>query len=292
MTTTWKTGPACFVAVLLALPAPAVNRTVKPEDYSIISQRNPFGLVDPPPPPPVKEPEKPPVEVEPPPNVELTGIFHHALKAKTYALFLIQERNKPDKRSYMWSVDEGDDGIKVLSIDQDEAKVKLSVRGQETTITFSAPKQAPGLPGVPGVPPAVGMPAVPTAAAGGIQQFGGDAQTGQFRGGRSTRTAVGGAIPIPQQGAAGANPTLRPIPGRQLRTAPLGANSSRIINNQPSLTVREQEALIELQREADILTGQGQFTPPLPPTSLTRPEILQEIVVDPLQSQVPALPNQ
>ncbi|HAV65617.1 MAG TPA: hypothetical protein DCY13_24985 [Verrucomicrobiales bacterium] len=286
MKTTVQPVLVCLGLGLLVSSALAVNRTVKPEDYAVISQRNPFGLVDPPPVIVPKEPEKK-VEVEPPPNVELTGIFHNALKDKTYALFLVQEKGKAEKRSFMWSINEGDDGIKVVAIDQEEARVKLNVRGQESTITFAAPKQSPVAAGVPPVPnaPAPNRPTIQPNAQTGIQQFGTEARTG-LRGGRSTVSAVGGALPVQTPGAAPGN-SLQAIPMRSLRAAPQAPTQA----DAPQLSVREQEALIEINRAALQVTGQSQFFPPPPPTSLTTPQDLKMILVEPGQGGAPPVPT-
>ncbi len=271
-------------ALLFTLTAPAVTPPEKAAEYAVIGNRNPFGLVDPPP-PPVKVEEVVKKEAEPPPNVELTGLFHNSRKGKTVAMFLVEKKKGDKKESFMWSVGEGDEGMKVLAINEVEKTVRLKVQNLESTITFSEKKAA-----APVAAPAVGGPRVPgqpgqptrnprTAAMTEpeVQQIESMRRAGLGRS-ASTMSAVGGALPT-RSAAAQAN-ALTPVSPRTLRVP--GATTSQ--GNQPdvqTLTPREQEVLIEVNREVLRQTGQINIMPPLPPTSLTTPEDRAVIIAPP-----------
>ena len=279
-------------AVLLVLPAPlsAVTPGAKTTEYAVIADRNPFGLVDPPPPVKPEDPSKKAAELEPPPNVELTGFFRDSRRGKTFALFLVEgkEKGAATKKSFMWAANEGDDGLKVLTIDEKEEKVKLSVRGVESTITFSKPKAvAPGLPGA-GMPGrgAPGQPAVPAMGnlgrdAGGVRTAENAPQGGSFGRSGSNKLAVGGGrpvqLPTAQMNQAGG---LQSIPPRTLRV-PGNANQPSANQAQPELTPREQEVLIEVNRAVLQQKNEEHLFPPLPPTSLTTETDRARIIVQP-----------
>lgn len=263
------------------------NSGVKAADYKVIIDRNPFGLVDPPPIKPV-EPPKIIVETVPPPEVELTGMFRDSRKSRTYALFLVQEKGKPEKKSYMLAEGERQEGLQVISIDDKEAKVKIAVQGVESTITFSE-KKTPAMPA--GRMPTPGAPTttvnnlqqvpVPQVQPGGVQQFNTSRQGGQFSRSAGGVTAVAGGMQPSAQ--PGADNNLQAIPTRPVRGQ--------------SMTRQEQEVIIELNRE--ILKQQRQqnpnqapVMPPLPPTSLTLPEDYQRIVVPPSPGGGPPVPGQ
>lgn len=268
------------------LPVDGVNRSVKPSDYSAIEKRNPFGLVDRPK-PQVIVPKVEPVEVEPPPNVELTGMFHDSLKNKTYALFLVQPKGETKKRSYMLSVGENQDGLKVEEIDRKSSNVKINLKGLQSTITYSEKKVAtapktplPQRPGSRAKPrqisrrPPSSRQGLQTLSQPGARQSSISGKQGTFSGsGRSANVVAGGMSPSGGQGGAG----LRSIPTRQMRT-------------QQPMSRQEQEVLIEAQREVNKIQqqqspGAVSIMPPLPPTRYTTPEDRQRIVV-------PAVPRE
>jgi hypothetical protein len=271
---------------LMACAVSAVPPAPKSGDYSVIVTRNPFGLVDPPPPAPPKVDPPKPVEAEPPPNVELTGFWRNSQKGKTVALFLVEPKKGEKKVSYMWAEGEGDGGMKVLAINEAEETVKFSLRGVESTITFSKPQPvaapvavAPGR-GAPGTPgrlqpgaPSIGAAAVAPAQA--VQQFE-SARPGRFGRTGSTTSAVGGAASY--QNATGQPGGLQSVPVRNLRVP---GNTTQGDQQTPALTPREQEVLIEVNREVLKQTGQINIMPPLPPTSLTTDEDLRRIVAPP-----------
>jgi len=270
-------------AVLTASPAaPGVTPPARMTEYSVIIDRNPFGLVDPPPPTPAVEPPVKKVEADPPPNVDLTGFFRNARRGKTVALFLVEnkEGGTAKKQSYMWAEGEGDNGMKVLAINEAEETVRLSVRGVESTITFSKPKPAAAPAGlqIPGRPntrtpviPTAGNPTFNPAPNTAPQQF---ESSGRTRFGRTTTSssAVGGAVPTQVPGDS-AN-LLQGIPPRNMRAV---GNSGQ--TRMEALTPREQAVLIEVNREVLKQSGQLNIMPPLPPTSLTTPEDRARITV-------------
>jgi hypothetical protein len=283
-------GAAVMAASIAAF---AITPTTKVGEYSVINDRNPFGLVDPPPPKTDEKP-KPPKEETPPPNVQLTGFFRNARSGKTVALFLVEKKKGEPKESYMWAVDEGDDGMKVLAINRDEKTVKLSVRGVESTITFSKPSPvatptAPVLP-IPGRPNQriPNIPAAPNGAApAGPRQFE-NMRAGSFGRSRTSSAAVGGAMPNRLSGVQ-AN-ALQAIPSRNLRTVGGEAQTGAQTTPQQSLTPQEQAVLIELNRE--VIKQSGQIMPPLPPTPLTTPEDRARIIVQPNPGQGTPYPQQ
>jgi hypothetical protein len=263
MNVTEKTVLLGLGVVLVTCAVSAVPPAAKSGDYSVIITRNPFGLVDPPPPPPPKVDPPKPVEAEPPPNVELTGFWRNSQKGKTVALFLVEPKKGEKKVSYMWAEGEGDGGMKVLAINEAEETVKFSLRGVESTITFTKPQPvaapvaaAPGR-GAPGTPGRL-QPGAPSIGAG------------------STTSAVGGAASY--QTAAGQSGGLQSVPVRNLRVP---GNMTQGDQQTPALTPREQEVLIEVNREVLKQTGQINIMPPLPPTSLTTDEDLRRLVAPP-----------
>ncbi len=265
---------------LAALPLAAVNRVVKPTDYYAIEKRNPFGLVDPPKPQVIVAPVEP-VAKEPPPNVELTGMYHDSVRKKTYALFMVDVKGESKKRSYMLSEGENQEGLKVVEIDRESSNVKISMRGQESTITFSKPKAAEvpnrRVPPGPGAVVAGRRQVQPVPSPGrvdvpDVQQFRTGGRTGTFSGsGRSGSAVAGGMSPVQPDNISG---SLRSIPTRQMRT------------QQQPMTRQEQEIIIEAQRKVNEIQrqqnpGGAPPMPPLPPTSMTTPEDFQRIVVPP-----------
>lgn len=273
-------------ALVFTLAAPAVTPPEKTAQYAVISTRNPFGLVDPPP-PVVKVEEAPKKESEPPPNIELTGLFHNSRKGKTVAMFLVEKKKGDKKESFMWSVGEGGEGMKVLAINEGEKTVRLAVRNVESTITFSEKKAAApvavpaGGPRVPGQP--VRNPRTAAVGEPDVQQIETTRRAGLGRS-ASTMSAVGGALPA--RGAATQANSLTPVSPRTLRVP---GNTTQIGGQQETqlLTPREQEVLIEVNREVLRQTGQINIMPPLPPTSLTTPEDRAIIIAPPSSGGYP-----
>jgi hypothetical protein len=275
--------------LMLAGAALAVTPTTqKAADYAVITTRNPFGLV-PPPPKIVPVVEAPKKEAEPPPNVELTGIFNSTRRGKMVAFFMVERAKGEKKQSYSWGVGEGDDGMKVLAINSAERTVRLSVNNVESTITFSEKPVAPAVPvapnnaaaGGPGRNRVIANNGMPTATQAAPQQYESTRRGGMGRP-SSSMSAIGGGLPS-QQGQANA---LQSVPSRQLR---IPGNTSQLSLDQPNvqpLSPVEQEILIEVNREVLKANGQTQNFPPLPPTSMTTAEDLSIILAP------PPVPNQ
>lgn len=261
--------------LMVAVAISAVTPAQKAAEYAVIKTRNPFGLVDPPPPVVVKPDEGPKKEAEPPPNVELTGLFHNSRKGKTVAMFLVEKKKGDKKESFMWAVGEGGEGMKVLGINEADKTVKLSVRNVESTITFSEKKAAPaaapaGGPTLPQGARTAGQPSRNPRAAGAAepameaQQFESTRRGGLGRS-TSSMSAVGGAMP-----ARSANPQANGLNAVAPRTLRVPATQ------QETMTRPEQEFIIETTRIVN--EELGVRTPPLPPTSLTPPDVLRRIV--------------
>ena len=70
----------------LTLPLVAVTPGAKVADYTVIGDRNPFGLVDPPPPVIPADPSAKKPDADPPPIVELTGFFRDSRLGKTFPI--------------------------------------------------------------------------------------------------------------------------------------------------------------------------------------------------------------
>lgn len=268
-------------ALLAASAAYAVTPPQKAAEYAVIKVRNPFGLVDPAP-VVVKpaEPEKK-VEAEPPPNVELTGIFRSSRRGKTVAMFLVEKKKGSPKESYSWGEGDGDDGMKVLAINEADKTVKLSVRNVESTITFSERKvaaaPAAGVP--PGAPGAAGAAnrnrAAQPATPQGPRQIE-SVRRGDFGRSVSMRSAVGGGNRVQN-----ATPQTGQYNNMSPRTLRLPSQGQPGQQQQEVLTPQEQEVLIEVNREVLKQTGQINLMPPLPPTSLTTPEDRAVIIAPP-----------
>jgi len=263
--------------VLFAVAASAVTPAQKAAEYAVIKTRNPFGLVDLPPPVVVKPDVGPKKEVEPPPNVELTGLFHNSRKGRTVAMFLVEKKKGDKKESFMWSVGEGGEGMKVLAINEAEKTVKLSVRNVESTITFSEKKAAsvPAAPTLPGGPRGAGQaarnPRAPGVPEPAVQQIENTRRGGLGRS-TSTMSAVGGALP-----ARGAGPQANNLNAVAPRTLRVPGNNTQV-DNQQAIPAEMQPALIEIQREIWKETGEINIMPPLPPTPLTSPDDRARII--------------
>lgn len=299
-----STDKVCLVGLgVLAscLAACAVTPDIKVAEYSIIADRNPFGLVDPPPKPAPAppDPNKDQEKETPPPGVELTGFFRNGRNGKTVALFLVDDKEgtKTTKESFMWAVGEGDKGVKVIAINQAEETVKLEIRGKESTVTFTKPKAAAAAAPALAIPgrPNMRVPTIPAVrnprereAERGPHRFD-NSRTGHFGRSSTTSSAVGGAYQPQPVGTPGN--MLQSIPARDIRVG--GSASAEPAQPQVSnLTPDQQAILIEVNRavsQQNQQNGQGgAIMPPLPPTKYTPPEDLSRILVPPTQQGPPA----
>lgn len=191
-------------------PAGAVPANLK-ENYQPIVDRNPFGL-RPPPPPPTNNTAPPQIE-KPAVDIFLTGITSVGYPRWPKKVFLkTEEKNKKEPKFYELGEGQEEDGIKILSIDDVNRKVRVHTDSGETMLSFEthgiAAPPAAGAPGaVPGQP---GQPGgVPQPLPGGIPTPPGNPPAfNQFR--PAQPTAAGGA---------GSNPsTYRSIPSRSIRS--------------------------------------------------------------------------
>jgi hypothetical protein len=265
----------CLVAALTAGANP----------YSVIGDRNIFGLTD----PPVAAP--PPVEEEPKilPGVRITGIT--TLMGIERALVKLsipadpKTKTPASEESYILVAGgPAQGGVEVLEIqdDPDPAEVKIKVRqgGEESWLSLEkdkvaaarAPAPAPTAKTVaaanasPAQKLAMQRAAATRARAGGVTRPTGTSQPGGMpsslaTGGlpnRNVRTAQGGVPGTPGYGT-GVSATQRP-------------NRSRVSRDY-GLTPEEQVILIEANRETTILETTLGAMPPLPPTPLTPPDL-------------------
>jgi hypothetical protein len=282
---------------LLAVGSQALSwNALANNPYSLIKERNAFGLKDPPPPAP--PPEQPPPPAPPAAKVTLTGIT--TLLGKKKAFLEILEPGGREAKKPILMEGETLDGIEVISIDVDKNEVVIKNAGARTNLTFApletaksaAPAPPPGTPGVP-IPPPSRLPGVappnptgastysptptlinpnpnaPTSGRGAIVLSGGGATatpTATPGAAAPGVTTLGGATtpgygttPGTALGVPSAT-GLRQIPTRQLRTDA----SAQGTTGRP---MTREEAYIQI--EAQRLMNKGKNLPPLPPTPLT-----------------------
>jgi hypothetical protein len=199
--------------------------------YTVITNRNAFGI-RPPPDPEVLPPPAPPA---PPPNVFLTGVSHQNGVKK--AFFVI---NRPGSKvpDYETAV-EGDElqDLKVTEINAKEGKVRVLVSGREVVLNFAdnglKANTGPAVPNVPGRPGSGTVPQpvapVPTAPGGGgspVVIGRGGVNLGVP--GSSTALGSGAAATVGYPGAFGepAGMTQPPITQPLTRTLPHRAGAS------------------------------------------------------------------
>ncbi|HAB16998.1 MAG TPA: hypothetical protein PLX89_25060 [Verrucomicrobiota bacterium] len=141
--------------------------------YSVITNRNAFGIRPPP------EPEPPVVAPPPsaPPNIFLTGVFHREGRKKAYFVINRPGSKQPDYET----AGEGEEfqDFKVLEINAKEGRVRALVSGREVSLNFAdngmkstgGGGTGPGNPNVPKLPPGSPIPSpvapVPLANVGG-----------------------------------------------------------------------------------------------------------------------------
>jgi len=162
---------ACSAAILFIRAGETAHGEVNPY-AEIIATRNVFGLKDPPPPPP------PPDSTPPAQKITLIGIAN-VLGVKKAVLKPQAAPGAPGKPPIPGSPPPGQepplvltegamqDGITVVSIDEDTGTVKVDNNGQELTLSFAkdglkvpSGPAAPA-PGVAGLPGGLGQPGIP-----------------------------------------------------------------------------------------------------------------------------------
>jgi hypothetical protein len=120
---------AAYGLTVAAGGALAAQSTDVLRDYSVIVERNPFGLRPPPPPP------KAPLTIQLPAEILLTGIVSIG---KERAYFMTNPRPGKLPSYYSLGIGEEKDGLRVLAIDAETKAVRLERAGVETVMTFQA----------------------------------------------------------------------------------------------------------------------------------------------------------
>jgi hypothetical protein len=262
-------------ALLLVQAALAVTPNLK-ENYQPIIDRNPFGLKPPPPPPTNAPPVAPPVE-KPKMDIFMTGIVTVGYPKYPKKVYLKTQAQGPKKEEKLLDLREGDesDGIKVLSIDEINKKVKIQTDSGETLLTFQTHGVAPPIaaapmpfPGQPGVPGQV-MPGQPGAMPTPLPNA--NPQVGYV----NPAANVPQAYPANQPGAVnvplnGAQANYRAIPSRTVRS-----RVPDVLQGNPGLQggapqgAQEQmdpaEQYLRMHLDKATKERQGVPMPPLPP---------------------------
>ncbi len=268
--------------------------------YRAIVERNIFGLKDPPPP-------APPEATKPPPSkLTLTGITtilgKKQVLLKTAAAPAKPGEQPKGEQSYIITegVREGD--IEVLEINEVAGSVKLIYAGVPTTLDFEkdGPKlpstPAPGAPRPPGTPGAVA--GIPTPSA--IRPAGASPMTPNTLPGMRTIPTRNLRVPgdgstssgynaTPSYGSPGAAMDPSGVAGIPLTGTGSGSAAKPSWPPEPSMSLEEQEIMIEAQRQA----GVGA---PLPPTSISRQlnasqQPAQEQPTGPILPRPPGMPS-
>jgi hypothetical protein len=240
-----------FGGILLAAArADVAQSTGNP--YHVIIDRNGFGLK--PPPPPLTN--APPTNPVTPVSIKFTGITSDSTSKKAW--MMIPPSGKSSNPQYLSMAEHEKQGdIEVLEINEKEGVVKILNAGQPIELNFKdnglptpAALPVPGVPVLPhGLPGAV--PGVPTP---GIVPAPGTPPPG-------VRPAI--VTPTGLNPGASATPTastsLRTIPARNVRTAPVETQAATQPATDPAVARILMEAAQEQQRQ------RGIPPPPLPP---------------------------
>jgi hypothetical protein len=272
-------GAAGIVWLLVAAAAWA-------SPYSAISERNVFGLKDPPP----ATPTNPEPEPEPPPNVKITGIT--TIMGVQRALVKVQAPAKPpapakDESYIMVAGGPAQGGVEVLEIqdsaDLKDVKVKIRQAGKESWLNLEkdAPKAAAAA-----APPGAN-PAQVAAAQAAAQKL------------AAARAAAGGVPPpvIPTRPVRTAQPGVPGVPGANPGLATTTMPRTRVFQAREqvgNMTPEEQIILIEANRLNTIQEQAEGLVPPPPATELTPPELDPTVPAeqDPMnQAPIPGLPQ-
>jgi hypothetical protein len=235
----------CAVGMLLlAATVQADTTESKDNPWRVIIDRNPFGLQDPPPPPdPSSLTNQPPVKID----VKFTGVSSDSNSKRAW-LMIPPGPGRPQPKYLSLSEGDSDGDLKVLEINETETTVKVLNAGVPVTLNFKehglaapvAPVIHPGLPGaapVPGVVPAPGIPppGIRTAAAAPY--------------------APQPSVTPGTSGQPSANPSLRTIPARNLRTTPV----------EPQQQVDPAVQYLQMKVQEERARREGIPHPPIPP---------------------------
>jgi hypothetical protein len=171
----------CLAAVIaLGAAVRADEIALNDNPYSLIVERNIFGLN--PPPPPVDPNAAPP---EPPVKITPNGIM--SIFGQWQVLFKTSVGGKPGEKSYMLGEGQMDDEIEVVKVDEKNSIVTFNNHGLTEKLQLAtAPSSAATVPGVPaaGFNPAAGIGFSP-AAPGGAGYNGGSGINPIDRGGNN-----------------------------------------------------------------------------------------------------------
>ena len=194
---------------------------LRKRDYSVIVDRNPFGLRPPPP------PRTNAVVTPPPEEVLLTGITS---LGDERAYFMSKASGKQAPEYYSLGVGEEKDSLEILEIDADAGSVRVRKAGVETVMTFSSN-------GVK--PPPIAKPPVRGVAA--------NSRVSVTRGRTTSSTSRIRTIPTRVVRPT----TTRTLPST-IRTLPGSTGASRSSRNTTRRYAAEQDVLMmELQKVAN-----------------------------------------
>jgi hypothetical protein len=265
---------ALLAAALSGSVLQAVPATELKENYQSIIERNPFGLKPPPPP----AADKPPEKEKPKSEIFLTGITSIGYpRFPKQAYFYTMEQGKKEPTYYALSEGEIKDGIKIMDIDPQQRKVRISMNNSDTVLSFethgvkvAAVAAKPGMPGaanlpVPGqVNPQPGMQPLPMPTAPNSRAMYDANGQPAYNSGTAVNTGY-------QTAANAANPRTRQIPSRQIRGGAAPQNDIMAapgVNGAPAVQEQqrdpaEQYLRMHLNRAAQE-RDQGIPMPPLP----------------------------
>jgi hypothetical protein len=229
--------------------------------YASITDRNPFGLKDPPPPP---QPQTETAPATPPAKVTLTGLI--SMFGQPQALLEIFDEPGKAGTPKKPILREGErmGAVEVLAINVEKNTVTIRNSGQETNLTFEVAKSgaAPGAPAVAAapapVPPALSHPGAGSPTIISAKDVGGSGGVSLYGGNAASASPAAGGPSYASSGMPGGplgNNTGGGIPTRPLRTA-------SPVDSGPPMTRDQANLLIEAER---LRPG----FPPLPPTELT-----------------------
>jgi hypothetical protein len=255
--------------------------------YQSIVDRNVFGLK----PIPVVDPNAaPPPDV---PSLKLEGIT--TILGRKQVIFNSTSthpaQGEPAQKSHLLNEGEAEDGIEVLSIDDDAGTVKFDNNGTEQILNMKddvskssngggapPPNAAPGRFGGAGGSPIGRRIPQRMIRGGGSGPYGGAPAPTSF-GNTPANTFGNGSSPSFGNNASqpyngGGNPVFNGagVGTQSLNGGATMPQSAPSQPQQPQMTPEEQTILIELERERTAAAVQSGDAPPLPITEITPPE--------------------
>lgn len=230
-----KSAICLAVALALNANARADDIALSGNPYTMVVERNVFGLVSPPPPDTTPPPAAPPVRITPNGITDILG--------QVQVLFKVSGSAPGKEDSYILSEGQGQDDIEVVKIDEKKGVVTFNNHGLTQEIPLSAASA--------GSAPAAGSSAIPMPGfAPGVNP----AATGFGRAFGSRIGNYGGNVP----GGADSGSSSPAVP---IRVNP--------VNQQPVMSPEEQVIGFEINREMtkqQVIEG---TMPPYPPTPIT-----------------------